>query len=751
MNSSVSPPFWEEDPKFFPISYRIGGTIVFGIIFSIGCVGNLLVVFVVTRSNSMWTPTNCYLVSLAVADCIVLVAAVPQEIVSYYLPGSEWIWGDIGCVLSVFLQNLGINASSLCVAAFTVERYIGICKPFLAQTMCTCARALKIVMCVWIFAILYSSPWLFLTATFPIIYRGYPPLKMCDHKLSREEYLGYYFTDLVLFYLIPLLLCIFLYSKICQCLVTQPFTGSPSPTPARLGHEGNLECQSNHRTSSRTQVVKMLAIVSALFAILWLPYRGMLVYNSVAEEKFMNVWYLMGAKGCIYLNSAINPILYNAMSVKFRKEFRRALFLRNGPGETVGKLQLIHWYFQAGYHCLVVPFKISRSNDGMHWETKTFKFQLVFCILGVCLLEWIFIFTGLTHHLLKFWDTDKYEPKLYFRLAYHILDLISQFQFVWIIFTKRTQLECLFNQLSSWKTLNQNEKKSSCFKWKWNGMKVYMALLHVALFAPVVLKNVFFIAEIGSLVRPSEQQDTAIKIGRWRFFIDEQHNITENFSVFSTIEEFEAVEYSAENVVIGIIELVLEFARLWSDCWVGAFFYGSLTYTFWSSAKDFETSFLEVSENVESIKESGVNDADEIVKKYFELKKLSGLLNPIWSTPTFMWFLEMVLRMVIRLNNAVRSDNVIFVSYITVNTTFLVIFLILLAEGYRIKVCFKESLARKSTRFLVFANRETQLKLLERDLDVGAFGIGSPGFYQISYGFLADLLVFTVSVFLISF
>ncbi|CAL8141091.1 unnamed protein product [Orchesella dallaii] len=284
-----------------------------------------------------------------------------------------------------------------------------------------------------------------------------------------------------------------------------------------------------------------------------------------------------------------------------------------------------------------------------------------------------------------------------------------------------------------------------------NGMKVYMALLHVTLLSLFVLNNIFFSAEIGSLVHPTEQLSTAIKIGRWRFFLDVHHNITENFSVDSNTQELTAEEYTTENVIIGIIELVLEFARLWSDCWVGAFFYGSLTYTFWSSAKDFETSFLQVSENVESIKERGVYEADEIVKKYFELKKLTGLLNSIWSTPTIMWILEMVLRMVIRLNNAVRSDNVIFVSYITVNTTFLVIFLILLAEGYRIKVCFKEWLALKSTRFLVFANRETQLKLLERDLDVGAFGIGSPGFYQISYGFLADLLVFTVTVFLISF
>lgn len=55
----------------------------------------------------MHSPTNCYLVSLAAADCVVLIASVPNEILSYYVIGSQWIWGPIGCAVFVFLQNLG--------------------------------------------------------------------------------------------------------------------------------------------------------------------------------------------------------------------------------------------------------------------------------------------------------------------------------------------------------------------------------------------------------------------------------------------------------------------------------------------------------------------------------------------------------------------------------------------------------------------------------------------------------------------
>lgn len=69
----------------------------------------------------------------------------------------------------------------------------------------------------------------------------------------------------------------------------------------------------------------MLIVVVFLFATLWLPYRVLVVYNSFAKKIYLELWYLMFSKTLIYVNSAINPVLYNAMSIKFRRAFRRTL------------------------------------------------------------------------------------------------------------------------------------------------------------------------------------------------------------------------------------------------------------------------------------------------------------------------------------------------------------------------------------------------------------------------------------------
>jgi len=79
----------------------------------------------------------------------------------------------------------------------------------------------------------------------------------------------------------------------------------------------------------RNQVVRMLIIVVGVFALLWLPQRGLLLYNTIAawnkDSLYYDLWFLMFSKTCIYINSAINPILYNVLSSKFRSSFKKAI------------------------------------------------------------------------------------------------------------------------------------------------------------------------------------------------------------------------------------------------------------------------------------------------------------------------------------------------------------------------------------------------------------------------------------------
>jgi len=109
-------------PQYFDILEKSIGSVLVSVIFVIGFIGNVMVVTVVGRTKSMHTPTNCYLVSLAVADILLLVTAPLPTIIEYFLIIGQSIYGPVGCSVMVFSQYLGVNVSVLSISAFTIER-----------------------------------------------------------------------------------------------------------------------------------------------------------------------------------------------------------------------------------------------------------------------------------------------------------------------------------------------------------------------------------------------------------------------------------------------------------------------------------------------------------------------------------------------------------------------------------------------------------------------------------------------------
>lgn len=209
----------------------------------VGIAGNIMVVLVVLRTKHMVTPTNCYLVSLAVADLIVLLAAgLPNisDVVAY------WIYGYTGCLCITYLQYLGINVSSCSITAFTIERYIAICHSIKAQFICTVSRAKRIIAGVWVFTSLYCIMWFFLVDTDVTVYTN-GVVVTCGYRVSRSLYMPIYFLDFTLFYVIPLTVATVLYGLIARILFM-------SPLPAHLsdGAGGGSVHQGHSNSTNKT-------------------------------------------------------------------------------------------------------------------------------------------------------------------------------------------------------------------------------------------------------------------------------------------------------------------------------------------------------------------------------------------------------------------------------------------------------------------------------------------------------------------
>ncbi|XP_021178723.2 thyrotropin-releasing hormone receptor [Fundulus heteroclitus] len=293
------------------------------LICGVGIAGNVMVVLVVLRTKHMVTPTNCYLVSLAVADLIVLLAAGLPNISNVV---ASWIYGYTGCLCITYLQYLGINVSSCSITAFTIERYIAICHSIKAQFLCTVSRAKRIIAGIWIFISLYCTMWFFLADTKETVYTN-GVVVTCAYRVSRSLYMPIYFLDFTLFYVVPVIVATVLYGLIAKILFM-----SPLPTHLNDRAEGGSvhqgHCHSTNKAckgavTARKQITKMLAVVVILFTVLWMPYRTLVVVNSFIDPPYHDTWFLLFCRMCIYTNSAVNPVVYNLMSQKFRVAFKK--------------------------------------------------------------------------------------------------------------------------------------------------------------------------------------------------------------------------------------------------------------------------------------------------------------------------------------------------------------------------------------------------------------------------------------------
>lgn len=197
-------------PKRDSLLVVIPITIIYVIIFLTGLVGNISTCIVISRNRSMHTTTNYYLYSLAISDLLLLISGLPQEIYSIW-SRYPYVFGYTFCVLRGLFSETSANATVLTITAFTVERYVAICHPFLSHTMTQLPRAVKLIIIIWIVAIGCAIPQALQFGLRPMIYNR-PETKICNVVSPIIDYS--FEVSTFLFFLAPMTLITILYVMI---------------------------------------------------------------------------------------------------------------------------------------------------------------------------------------------------------------------------------------------------------------------------------------------------------------------------------------------------------------------------------------------------------------------------------------------------------------------------------------------------------------------------------------------------------
>ncbi|ESO10327.1 hypothetical protein HELRODRAFT_120046, partial [Helobdella robusta] len=189
-------------------------SIVYGLTFLAGSVGNSLVIICILKFKKMRSVTNVFLLSLASADLLLVFACVPIKLAKWFT--FTWDLGVVLCKLVHYIQNVSVICSVLTLTTISIERYYAILRPMQSRFNCTHHRAKKMVCFVWLLSTILATPILYGQQSLRAVGEDgdlFWCVKMWPSK-AVERFFEIWMLVLVL--IIPLSVMIFAYVGICR-------------------------------------------------------------------------------------------------------------------------------------------------------------------------------------------------------------------------------------------------------------------------------------------------------------------------------------------------------------------------------------------------------------------------------------------------------------------------------------------------------------------------------------------------------
>ncbi|XP_052798372.1 orexin receptor type 2-like isoform X2 [Mya arenaria] len=290
-------------------------------VFVVGFAGNMLVCFTIYRMMSMRTVTNLFLLNLSIADILVLFICLPTAVLTDVT--ETWFLGTAFCKITQFVTTTTIAVSVLTLTAISVERWYAICHPLSFHS--TVRRARAIIVVIWLLSSCIALPetiaaeevrqWddsVLFAACYPV-------------RLEPTGLMIWQFCLIIGLYVLPICLMGFTYTHIAYVLYTGGVPGESRTQRPMLASSGK---ENEDQLDARKKAAKMLFAIVVLFALCFLPNHllNILRYADVLDDVENAKTFALVAHLAIFLNSCLNPIIYNFMSDKFRKAFRQVMW-----------------------------------------------------------------------------------------------------------------------------------------------------------------------------------------------------------------------------------------------------------------------------------------------------------------------------------------------------------------------------------------------------------------------------------------
>ncbi|XP_042891769.1 substance-K receptor-like [Penaeus japonicus] len=304
--------FTERTNLTYPEPWELGVRYTFAsLIMLVGASGNLCIIILLLKNKLLLrTSVNHFILNMSIADLITSLAGpIPFTIRDTH---PLWVLGETWCHLEGYIQILVMLVSVTSLATISFDRMVGVVYPFHKHLGSWGSRA--IIIGFWLLSAVLALPFSFYRVYAVRIWQDLTE-RTCGEQ--RDEIRIWWIVVIIALTWLPLLVMVISYTVIFVYL------RKGVSVTARREHPAILHL--------KKRVVRMMFVILMVFILSWLPFQIMKIFednyitadghylpDQEAEYKIL----LSVSHYMMYVNSAVNPVIYGLMHQTFRRAFR---------------------------------------------------------------------------------------------------------------------------------------------------------------------------------------------------------------------------------------------------------------------------------------------------------------------------------------------------------------------------------------------------------------------------------------------
>ena len=271
--------------------------------------GNAIILLLICFNQKLRTTTNILIANLAAGDILLAIAVIPFDIdksIHGYFRFNTGV-----CEMSSTAFFLSLPASAINLLIMTFERFHAVRFPLQHRTgdMFTKRRIAMILFCSWVYIVIVSMlPVMGWRSSPTLVYNG-----VCMFFFEIE----YAIFLIAINFVLPLILIIAMNLCILKVAKQSQLQRYDTRNNTKTLLTRSMSVNQNARNQAKNKTTRIIAILVGIFVLCWLPY---IISTSVNVSCQGCVPRYMGlaTMTLIFLNSAINPILYGVYKPQIR-------------------------------------------------------------------------------------------------------------------------------------------------------------------------------------------------------------------------------------------------------------------------------------------------------------------------------------------------------------------------------------------------------------------------------------------------